>query len=211
MHQHPTSASSSSVWVGQDRMMGWARRGRRWKLHSYLAKIFHSDVALAEPSPYPAPRCVIDVDVRGIPVVCRLRCRCQGPRWCARLSRCRTSIRCSVARGGLDALPVRQGSQSEGPVPPTRTKETNLFRVVSRTRCGERSETRRSEVARRVEPKRGVGRVQLEVVQDDVQRKCLKIITKKVCYQLFVNCSSPPSGDIAGGLLCSYILSSHWR
>ena len=45
------------------------------------------------------------------------------------------------------------------------------------------SEVRRDsrlEVARRVEPKRGVGRVQLEVVQDDVQCKCLRSSQKSV-------------------------------
>ena len=59
----------------------------------YLAKICHSDVALAEQSQYPALRC--EIDVRAIPMCCHFHC--QGLRWCVRLLRCRKSIRCSVA------------------------------------------------------------------------------------------------------------------
>jgi hypothetical protein len=47
------------------------------------------------------------------------------------------------------------------------------FETDWQTRC-ERGETRRSKVTRGVEPERGICRVQVEVMQDDVQRKCLR-------------------------------------
>ena len=74
----------------------------------HLAKICHSGVALTEQSPCPALRCGTDVHwyvrVTPIPICCF---RCRGLRWYVRPLRCRTSIRCSIARGVLDAFPVR--------------------------------------------------------------------------------------------------------
>ena len=65
---------------------------------AYPAKICHSGVGPAAPSPYPALRHGIDVYVYAV-LVCRRdrRLRYQGLQWCVRLLRYQMLIQCSVA------------------------------------------------------------------------------------------------------------------
>ena len=65
---------------------------------TYLAKICHSVVGPAAPSPYPALRHGIDVYVYAVQVCRRDRClQYQGLQWCVRLLRYQMLMQCSVA------------------------------------------------------------------------------------------------------------------
>jgi hypothetical protein len=65
---------------------------------THLAKICHSAVGPAAPSPYPALRHGIGVYVYAV-LVCRRdrRLRYRGLQWCVQLLRCQMLIQCSVA------------------------------------------------------------------------------------------------------------------